>query len=202
MFWGDTPPNPLIFSFHPHALLTAYFVTFQKPASEPPEPVEELISGNELLAVNKPLIVQAKGRPKEAKNKKEVKTRAERAKAKSTKRNSFDFEHVEVSFRRGDRGDRDDRDERSSKEVKKSFVTDIAAAMETDIQVIEKASAAINRDVQAILTRAGAKARTKGASNDLIVNTNKTAIEINSDGEFEAFTTDEEVTEEAMNMFN
>ena len=65
--------------------------------------------------------------------------------------------------------------------------------------------------VQAILTRAEAKAKTKGAtiltragtkaSNDLIVNTDKTAIEVNSDEEFEAFTTDEEVMEEAMNMF-
>ena len=30
MFWGDTPPNPLIFSFHPHALLTAYSFTFHR----------------------------------------------------------------------------------------------------------------------------------------------------------------------------
>ena len=58
----------------------------------------------------------------------------------------------------------------------------------------------INRDVQAILTRAGAKARTKGASNDLIVNTDKTAIEVSSDSEFEAFITDEEAMKEVMNM--
>ena len=72
--------------------------------------------------------------------------------------------------------------------------------MEADIQAIEEASAVIDRDVQAILTRAGVKARTKGASNDLIVNTDKTAIEVSSDGEFEAFTTDEEAMKEAMNM--
>ena len=70
--------------------------------------------------------------------------------------------------------------------------------MKADIQTIEKASAVINRDVQTILTKTEVKARTKGASNDLIVNTDKTAIEISSDGEFEAFTTDEE----AMNMSN
>ena len=63
--------------------------------------------------------------------------------------------------------------------------------MKADIQAIEKASAVIDRDVQAILTRAGAK-----ASNDLIVNTDKAAIEVSSDDEFEAFTIDEEV----MNM--
>ena len=78
--------------------------------------------------------------------------------------------------------------------------------MEAGIQATEEASAVIDRDVQAILTRAGAKAKTKGAailtragakaSNDLIVNTDKTAVEVSSDDEFEAFTTDEE----AMNM--
>ena len=65
--------------------------------------------------------------------------------------------------------------------------------MEADIQAIEEASAVIDRDVQAILTTAGVKARTKGTSNDLIVNTDKTAIEVSSDGEFEAFIIDEEV---------
>ena len=208
MFWGDTPPNPLIFSFHPHALLTAYFVTFQRPASEPPEPAKELISDNELLTMNEPFIVQAKGRFKEAKNKKRVMTRAEKTKAKFIKRDPSDFKHVEVSLRRGDRGDRgtrddrDDRGERSNKKVKKFSVTNIVAIMKTDIQAIEKTSAVINRDVQAILTKAEVKARTKGASNNLIVDTNKTAIEISSDDEFEAFTTDEETMKEAMNMSN
>ena len=65
--------------------------------------------------------------------------------------------------------------------------------MKADIQAIEETSAVINRDVQAILTRAEVKARTKGASNDFIVNTDKTAIEVSSDGEFEAFIIDEEV---------
>ena len=79
--------------------------------------------------------------------------------------------------------------------------------MKADIQAIEEASAVIDRDVQAILTRAGvltragAKAKTNiNASNDLIVNTDKTAIDVSSDEEFEASTTDEEVMEEAMNM--
>ena len=44
---------------------------------------------------------------KEAKNKKEIMTRAEKAKAKFIKRDSFDFELVKASFRRGDRDDRD-----------------------------------------------------------------------------------------------
>ena len=104
------------------------------------------------------------------------------------------------------------RDGRSSKEIKKFFAADTAAAMKADIQAIEEASAVIDRDVQAILTRAEAKAKTKGAAistraeakaktkgvrNDLIVNTDKTVIEVSSDGEFEAFIIDEEV----MNMF-
>ena len=79
--------------------------------------------------------------------------------------------------------------------------------MEADIQAIEEASAIIDRDVQAILTRAGvltragAKAKTNiNASNDFIVNTDKTAIDVSSDDEFEAFITDEEAMEEAMNM--
>ena len=142
-------------------------------------------------------------------------TRAEKAKAKFTKRNPFGFEHVEASLHRGDRGDRGDRGERSSKEIKKFFAADTVAAMKADIQAIEDASAVIDRDVQAkltragakaktkeaaILTTAGAKAKTKEASNDLIVNIDKTAIEVSSDGEFEAFITDEEVMKEAMNM--
>ena len=55
-----------------------------------------------------------------------------------------------------------DRGGRSSKGIEKSFAADTAAAMEADIQAIEEASAVIDRDVQAILTRAEAKAKTKG----------------------------------------
>ena len=80
--------------------------------------------------------------------------------------------------------------------------------MKADIQAIKKASAVIDRDVQAILTRAGvltraeAKAKTNiNASNDLIVNTDKTAIVVSNDEEFEVFTIKEEVMKEAMNMF-
>ena len=79
-----------------------------------------------------------------------------------------------------------DRGERSSKEVKKSSAADTVAIMKAAIQTI---------DVQAILTRAGAKVKPKGAailttnintSNDLIVNTDKTVIDVSSDEEFEA----------------
>ena len=111
-------------------------------------------------------------------------------------RNSFDFEHVKINFRRDDR---DDRDERSNKEIKKFFVTDIATIIKVDIQAIKKESAVINRDIQEILTRAEVKAKTKKASsNDFIVNINKTIIEVSSDDEFETFIIDEEV----MNMFS
>ena len=30
MFWGDTSPNTLVFSFHPHALFTAYSFIFHR----------------------------------------------------------------------------------------------------------------------------------------------------------------------------
>ena len=206
----------------------------EKSASEFSEFVEELINDNELLIVNEPDIVKAKGRSKGTRNKKEVMTQAEKTKAKFIKRDPSDFEHVKVNLRRDgrggrddrddhdgrdDRGDRDDRDDdnnRSSEEVKKSSVTNTVTIMEADIQAIKKASAVINRDVQAILTRAEAKAKTKraailtragakakpntNASNDLIVNIDKTAIDVSSDEEFEVFITDEEVMEEAMNM--
>ena len=86
-----------------------------------------------------------------------------------------------------DRGGRGGRGGRSSKEIKKLFATDIAAVMKADIQAIEEASALMYRDVQAILTRVGVKAKTKGASNDFIVNTDKTVIEVSSDDEFCSF---------------
>ena len=126
-------------------------------------------------------------------------TRAEKTNTKFIKRNSFDFEHIKINLHRDAR---DDRDERSNKKIKKFFVTNIVTVMKADIQTIKKANAIINRDVQAILTKAEVKAKTKKASNDLIVNTNKTIIKINSDDEFEAFTTDEKIMKEIMNMFN
>ena len=60
-------------------------------------------------------------------------TRAEKTKTKFIKRNSFDFGHVEINFRRDNRDDRDDRDERNNKEIKKFFVADTAAIMKADI---------------------------------------------------------------------
>ena len=102
----------------------------EKPASEPSKPVEKLINDNNLLIVNEPFIVKAKDCSKEAKNKKEVMTRAEKAKTKSIKRDSFDFEHVKINLCRDDR---DDRDERSNKEIKKFFAANIATIIEADI---------------------------------------------------------------------
>ena len=54
-------------------------------------------------------------------------TRAEKAKAKFIKRDSFDFEHVKASLRR------DDREKQNNKKVKKFFITNIATIMKTDI---------------------------------------------------------------------
>ena len=127
--------------------------------------VEELITDNKLLIVNELDIVKAKSRFKETRNKEKVMTRAEKTKTKFIKRDSFDFKHVKVNFRRDDRDDRDDcndyddcddrdnyddrdnDDDRSNKEIKKFFVTNIVTIMKVDIQAIEKANAVINRDV-------------------------------------------------------
>ena len=54
-------------------------------------------------------------------------TRTEKTKTKFIKRNSIDFEHVKVNFRR------DDRDERNSKKIKKFFVVNTAAIMKADL---------------------------------------------------------------------
>ena len=72
--------------------------------------------------------------------------------------------------------------------------------MKVDIRAIKKTSAVIDRDVQAIFTKAEIKARTKGTSNDLIINIDKTIVDISSDEEFEAFIIDKEVMKEVMNM--
>ena len=72
----------------------------EKFAFESSESVEKLINNNELLIVNELFIVQVKGRSKEIKNKKKIITRAEKAKTKFIKRNSFDFEHVKINLRR------------------------------------------------------------------------------------------------------
>ena len=105
----------------------------KKFVSESFKLVEELINDNELLKMNEFFIVKIKNRFKEIRNKKEIMTRAEKAKTKFIKQDSFDFEHVEVNFRRDDRDDRDDRDERSSKEIKKFSVADTAAVIKVNI---------------------------------------------------------------------
>ena len=179
------------------------------------ELAEELINDNELLKMNESLIVKVKNRFKEIRNKKEIITRAKKTKTKFIKQDSFDFEHVEVSFRRDDR---DDRDERDNKEIKKFFVADTAAIMKADIQTIEKTSAIIDRDVQAILIKAEVKTKTKratiltraevkaktniNASNNLIVNIDKTIINVSSNKKFKTFIIDEEIMKEVMNIFN
>ena len=80
--------------------------------------------------MNEFFIVKAKDRFKEIRNKKEIMTRAEKVKTKFIKRDSFNFKHVEISFRRDDR---DDRNERNNKKVKKFFVANIAAIIKADI---------------------------------------------------------------------
>ena len=127
---------------------------------------------------------------------KKIMTRAEKIKTKFIKRDSFDFEHVKVNLHRDDR---DDRDERSNKEIKKFFAIDIATIMKTNIQTIEKTIAVIDRDVQAILTKAKTKTKTN-ISNDFIVNIDKTIIDVSNNEKFKTFIIDEEIMKEVLNM--
>ena len=122
----------------------------EKFAFESSELVKELINDNKLLKMNESFIFKVKDRFKKTRNKKEVMTRAEKAKTTFIKRDSFHFKHIEVNFRRDDRNnydDRDDRDERSNKEIKKFFVADTAVIIKVNIQTIEKISVVINRNV-------------------------------------------------------
>ena len=175
---------------------------FKKFVFESSKSAEELINNNKLLLVNEFFINKIKNYFQTVKNKKEIMTRAEKAKTKFIKRDSFDFEYVKINFCRDDR---DDRDERNNKKIKKSFAN-IVTIIKADIQVIEKTSAVINRNVQAILTRVDILTNTKAKAktninNNLIVNIDKTIIDVSNNKKFEVFIIDEEVMKEVMNIF-
>jgi hypothetical protein len=71
----------------------------QFPLSDASEPAADLIDNDvNMLDVNEPRVYKAKERSVGAKNKKGTITRAEKAKAKSTRRDSSDFEHVDAAI--------------------------------------------------------------------------------------------------------
>ncbi len=97
--------------------------------------VAKLIDENvDLLDVNESRVVKSKERSTKARNKKNTITRIEKTKAKSIKRDSFGFEHVDAAIKasrdgkrtigRGEKGDRGKAIKNKQKELK---IDDIAA---------------------------------------------------------------------------
>ncbi len=79
----------------------------QRLSSNSLEPVAKLIDDDvDLLNVNESCIVKTKGRLARAKNRKSTMTRTKKAKAKSTRRDSSSFEHVDAAIKasRGGKG--------------------------------------------------------------------------------------------------
>lgn len=69
-------------------------------ANELEEDVHKKIDDDETLRhVNESRVIKAKDRSTEAKNKKGTMSRVDKTKARSTKRDSFDFEHVEAGIK-------------------------------------------------------------------------------------------------------
>ncbi len=174
----------------------------QRPTPEASEAVEELLDSNgvDLLNVNSPRIVKSKGRPTGAKNKKGIMSRAEKAKAKSTKRDLSSFEHVDASIRAlrggkvkgGRRGGRGGAASTStstatarSKAVRKSLKALApfnAASIEADRLAFEKEHEEIAKDIRGIITR---QTMRKTVAKAFASNaTGKGAIHIDSDADF------------------
>jgi hypothetical protein len=173
----------------------------QRPTPEAPEPAAELIDDDiDLLDVNEPRIAKAKGRPVGARNRKGIMTRAEKAKAKSTRRDPSGFEHVDAAIKasRGGkrtvaesaRGGRNQARSRKQKEVK----IDDVAAMDADIQAFNKDMDEIHDDIRGIITRQTARKAAKeavtisaaSATSTIITATTKEAILVDDDSEFDA----------------
>jgi len=158
---------------------------------EPPEPAAELIDDDiELLDVNEPRIAKAKGRPVGAKNRKGIMTRAEKAKAKSTRRDPSGFEHVDAAIqasrgrgRRGGRGGAITGPRKASRKRQAAPFT--AATIDAHIRTMEEVDAEIDHDVRGIITRQAARkaAEQQEASTSTGITTME-AIHIDTDEEF------------------
>jgi len=124
------------------------------------ESIAKLIDNNiDLLDVNKSRIVKAKERFVEAKNKKKTITRTKKTKTKSTRRNLFDFEHVNaiIKILRNskctiERNAKDNRNQARSKKQKKIKIDNIAA-INTNISTFNKNINKIYNNIRDIITR-------------------------------------------------
>jgi len=124
-----------------------------------------------LLDINEFRVAKAKGRFVEARNKKGTITKAKKTKAKSIKRDLFDFEHVDAAIKvsrdnKGaiERGDR--RDKVRLRKQKKPKVS-IVAAMNANIKAFNEKMKKIHEDMRSIITRQTTKKATKKTKNDL-----------------------------------
>ncbi len=141
----------------------------QRPPPDSPEPAAELIDDDvDLLDVNEPRIVKAKGRPAGAKNRKGTMTRAKKAKAKSIRRDPSGFEHVDAAIKasRGGKGaverggGRGKARQRKQKEPEAGTV----AAIDADIQAFNEDMDEIHEDMRGIITRQTARTAAEEAT--------------------------------------
>jgi len=140
----------------------------QRPSLDSPKLAAELIDDNvDLLDVNEPRIVKAKERPTGAKNRKGTMTRTKKAKAKSIRRDLFDFEHIDAAIKASrdgkgaiERGG--DRDKAKQRKQKKPEV-DIVAAIDANIQAFNEDMDEIHEDMRDIITRQTTRTATKEA---------------------------------------
>ncbi len=171
----------------------------QRSSPNSPKPVAKLIDDDvDLLDVNEPRIVKAKGRPARAKNRKSTMTRTKKAKAKSTKRDPSGFEHVDAAIKasrdgkgaieRG--GDRDKARQRKQKEPE----ADTVAAIDANIQAFNEDMDEIHEDMRGIITRQTARTTAEeatatsaaSATPAIIKATTKKVIQVDDDDEFDA----------------
>jgi len=175
--------------------------SIQCSSSDATKSIVELMDDDvDLLDINKPRVAKAKGRSIEARNKKGTMTRAKKAKAKSTRRDPFDFEHVDATIkasRDGKRIDkRDDRDKARQKKQKKPKV-DSVAAINADIQALNENMNEIHENIRGIITRQTTRKATKKATATSIALAapavpatikaiTKEVIQVSDDDEFDA----------------
>jgi len=127
-------------------------------------------------------------------------TRAEKAKAKSTRRDPSGFEHVDAAIKASRGGKRDGGNKARSRKQKKPEVDDVIA-MDAHIQAFNKDMDEIHEDMRGIITRqATRKAAEEGtmttsttsaasaafAASMIIKATTKEVIQVSDDGEFDA----------------
>lgn len=182
----------------------------QRPAPEAPNPAAELLdNGTNLLDVNDPRVVKAKGRPTGAKNRKGTMTRAKKAKAKSIRRDPSGFEHVDAAIQasrdkgkdvgrgRGGRGGRGEAALRStvtarnkmSKRKQKELDSYSAANIDADILEFARVNAEIEADMQGIITREVARKTTEASAASASTAASavtKEAIHVDTDDDFDA----------------